>query len=324
MHNSIMSRSRKIVVALGGNAISGFGDKGDIPSQFASARGTAAVLADLIEAGHRLLITHGNGPQVGNILRRVELSSHEVYPIDLGLCVADSQAGMGYMICQCLQNELLQRGRNERPATIVTTVLFDRSDPHCTHPTKPIGIYYNAGQAEQHRIRDGWVMHDIPGRGFRRVVPSPAPKEIMELPIIRRLFNAGEVLVAAGGGGIPVVYTEGWGYEGLEAVIDKDLTAALLAVGVEADTLAILTDEECVWLRYGRPDAERLTRVTAADARRWLEAGEFPEGSMGPKVQAAINFLRDSPRSDPTAIITHAAKLTEALAGKTGTTFVRE
>lgn len=323
MHNLGMSRSRKIVVALGGNAISGFGDKGDIPSQFGRSRETAVALAGLIEAGHRLLITHGNGPQVGNILRRVELSAHEVYPIDLGLCVADSQAGMGYMLCQCLQNEMLKRGREVRPATIITTVLFERADPHFTHPTKPIGIYYTAEQAERHRQDDGWVLREIPGRGFRRVVPSPAPKRIMELPLIRRLFDAGEVLVVAGGGGIPVVYSEGWGYEGLEAVIDKDLTAALLAVGVQADTLAILTDEEHVWLRYGRPDAKRLSRVTVAEAQRWLDAGEFPEGSMGPKVQAAINFVAESPREDAAAIITKTAKIGEALTGRTGTVFAR-
>lgn len=314
---------RKIVLALGGNAISSGEGRSDIAAQFAASRVTARYIADLLCAGHHVLLTHGNGPQVGMILRRVELSRHEVYPIDLGLCVADSQAGMGYMICQCIRNEMRFRGRDVRACTIVTTVLVDVSDPAFKNPTKPIGQFYDKATIEQRIANEGWQVIEVPGKGFRRVVPSPLPKQICELELIDHLFEEGRVVVCCGGGGIPVVDRPGWGEEGLEAVIDKDLTAALLATGTRADTLAILTGVEKAFLNYGKPNQQALDEITVSQARRWLEEGQFPPGSMGPKIQACLNFLEQTPEPDAVALITSIEGCLAALEGKTGTRVVR-
>ena len=314
----------KMVVALGGNAISDPGTPGTIADQFAQSRATSVVLADLIDAGHQLLITHGNGPQVGNILRRVELAAGEVYPIDLGLCVADSQAGMGYMICQCLANELASRGRKGHPTTIVTTVRVDADDPAFSHPTKPIGIYYTKEQADRHIADNGWQMNEIAGRGWRRMVPSPLPLEILQLEAIRSLFEGGQVVVAAGGGGIPVIHVAGSGYEGVEAVIDKDLTSAMLAVELEADTLAIITGVDGVYRDFGTPEQVKLDTLGAAEARKMLQAGQFPEGSMGPKIQAAINFLTSSASGNAQVLITTSDDLEASVQGRAGTRVVRD
>ncbi len=313
-----------MVIALGGNALSEAGTEGNIAQQFAATRRTVVPLANLVNRGHRLLITHGNGPQVGNILRRVEIAAREVYPIDLGLCVADSQAGMGYMICQCLINEFRKRGQDRKACTVVTTVLVDRDDPAFGTPTKPIGSYFSPEEAERHRRDHGWKMVEVPGRGMRRVVPSPRPKQVMELDLIRRLFEAGELVVAAGGGGIPVVDTAGHGYEGVEAVIDKDLTAARLALGIEADLLAILTDVSKVCVDFGRPTQRELDRLTVSEGKQLLNAGQFPPGSMGPKVEAAIQFVEQSPKADARAVVTSCQTAVDALDGKTGTWIVRE
>jgi len=314
----------RIVVALGGNALCPAGSAGNIPQQFARTRETVVPLADLIEHGHQLLITHGNGPQVGNILRRVEIASKEVYPIDLGLCVADSQAGMGYMICQCLTNEFRKRGRDVQGCTIVTTVLVDRDDPAFADPTKPIGPFLSAEEAERHRREEGWHLIEVPGRGMRRVVPSPRPLQIKELDLIRQLYDSGRQVVAVGGGGIPVIDKPGGGYEGVEAVIDKDLSAALLALGVEADLLAVLTDQPCVYADFGKPSQQALTRLTVSEARRLLEAGQFPPGSMGPKIQAAIDFLEGSPKPNARAVITSTGAVVEAIEQGAGTWIERD
>jgi carbamate kinase len=319
-----MSRPKRIVVALGGNAITPPDSIGDVPSQFARTREVSVPLADAIQAGHQLVLTHGNGPQVGNILRRVELASKEVYTIDLGLCVADSEAGMGYMICQCMSNELSRRGVDIPACTVVTTVLVDADDPAFDNPTKPIGTFYTKREAEQHKTKDGWSMVEVPGVGYRRIVPSPRPKAIQELDQIRALVRAGGLVVCAGGGGIPVVFRPGWGHEGVEAVIDKDLTAAMLAVGVEADMLTIITDVERVCLNFGKPDETAFDSITVAQARRYLDEGQFPPGSMGPKIEAAINFLRDSDKPDAGVLITSIHTFGEALAGRTGTRIVRD
>ncbi len=314
----------RIVVALGGNAISSGKHSGNITEQFAQSRVTARFIANLICAGHRLIITHGNGPQVGMVLRRVELSRHEVYPIDLGLCVADTQAGMGYMICQCIANEMERRGRPIIASTIVTTVLVDADDEAFRRPTKPIGQFYDRETAEHRVAAEGWNVIEVPGKGFRRVVPSPRPRKIQELDLIRKLFDDGQTIVCCGGGGIPVVRRPAGGVEGVEAVIDKDLTAALLAVGTEADTLAILTDVERVSVDYGKPTERFLDTLTVSQAREYLAAGQFPEGSMGPKVRACIHFVENSPLGSPTAIITSIEGSEAALAGRTGTRLTRD
>lgn len=320
----LSERSSRTVVALGGNALCPAGSAADIPHQFARTRQTVMHLADLSEHGHHLLITHGNGPQVGNILRRVEIASEEVYPIDLGLCVADSQAGMGYMICQCLINEFRKRGQERQACTVVTTVLVDRSDPAFASPTKPIGPYLSREEARRHRDSDGWQVIDVPGQGMRRVVPSPRPLRIQELGLIKQLYDAGQFVVAAGGGGIPVIDRPGWGYEGVEAVIDKDLSAALLAEGIAADLLAVLTDQPCAYLDFGKPTQRALDRLTTPEAKRLLDAGQFPPGSMGPKIQAAINFVEALPGPDARAVITSGDMVVEAIQGRAGTWIVPE
>jgi len=313
-----------MVVALGGNAIASDDHGADVPAQFAQSRVTARYIANLICAGHHVLLTHGNGPQVGKILRRVELSRHEVYPIDLGLCVADTQAGMGYMICQCIQNEMRVRQRPARVCTVITTVRVDRHDPAFNKPSKPIGQYYSKECIEERITTDGWDVVEVPGRGFRRVVASPIPLEICELELIHHLFDEDRVVVCCGGGGIPVVIDAEGRIDGVEAVIDKDLTAALLAVGAQADTLAILTDVDKVRLNYGKPDERPIDSMTITEARRHLESGQFPPGSMGPKITACINFLTQSPLHDATAIITNISGCEDALAGRTGTRIVRD
>ncbi len=314
----------RIVVALGGNALCEPGTEGNIAQQFARTRATAVHLADLVDSGHRLLITHGNGPQVGNILRRVEIASREVYPIDLGLCVADTQSSMGYMICQCLVNEFRKRGANRNAFTIVTRVVVDAQDPAFAHPTKPIGPYLSQEEAERHSREDGWHLVPVPGRGMRRVVPSPEPRTIEEMDLLKKLYDQGELLVACGGGGIPVIDRPGWGYEGVEAVIDKDLSAAMLAVGIEADLLAILTEVPQVYVDFNKPTQRALDRLTVSEARRLLAEDQFPPGSMGPKIQAGINFLEQSANPGAQALITSCLAVNGALAGKTGTWLVRD
>ena len=315
-------RGLRTVVALGGNALCPAGAAADIPHQFERTRQTVRHLVDLAERGHHLLITHGNGPQVGNILRRVEIASTEVYPIDLGLCVADSQAGMGYMICQCLTNEFRNRGQERQACTIVTTVLVDAGDPAFANPSKPIGPYLSEEEARRHSQNDGWHIVEVPGRGPRRVVPSPKPLRIKEVGLIRQLYESGQLVVAVGGGGIPVVDRPGWGYEGVEAVIDKDLSAAVLAREIQADLLAILTDEQCAYADFGKSTQRRLERLTVSEAGQLLAAGQFPAGSMGPKIQAAINFVQDSPGSQ--ALITSCDAVVDAVAGRGGTWIVSD
>lgn len=323
MEDTVTGKQRRIVLAFGGNAISSGDHGGNIADQFTQSRVTAKYVADLICAGHHVLLTHGNGPQVGTILRRVELSRHEIYPIDLGLAVADSQAGMGYMICQCVRNEMRLRNEPVDACTIVTTVLVDRDDPAFDMPTKPIGQFYDRETAEERVRSDGWEIVEVPGKGFRRVVASPVPRKIKELELIRQLFNEGRVVVCCGGGGIPVVNRTGWGAEGVEAVIDKDLTAALLAVQTQADTLAILTAVEKVCLNYGQPDEKPLDVLTISQAREHLARGEFPPGSMGPKIEACVDYLKRTTASNAEAIITSIEGFQDALLGKTGTRIVR-
>ena len=270
-------------MALGGNAISAPGKIGTIDEQFAQVSQTAEVLCDAIERGYQLIVTHGNGPQVGNVLRRVELASRELYPIPLEVCVADTQAGMGYMIAQCLANAMGRRNLTNDVTCVVTTVLVDRDDPAFAQPTKAIGPSLSAADAELHRTRDGWMVRDEGGGRFRRVVPSPVPRKIIEMPAIARLVDAGQIVVCCGGGGIPVAVDQ-WGrVRGAAAVIDKDRTTGLLARELAAPTLVILTAVEYACLHFGQPNERRLEQITADEAeqhragrplRRRLDAAE--------------------------------------------------
>jgi len=311
---------RTVVVALGGNAISPADDEGDIPQQFETTRQTAVHLVDLVERGLHLLITHGNGPQVGNALRRVELAAHEVYRLPLDICVADTQGGMGYMIAQCLNNELRRRGLPQRASALVTAVEVDLADPAFQDPTKPIGGHYSPQQAEQMQRRYGWKMVAQPANGtLRRVVPSPLPKAIVEIGLIRRLAEAGELLVAGGGGGVPVIRNEDGDYVGVEAVIDKDRTSALLASAIGARLFVSATSVRKVMLNFGTPDQRPIDEMTVSQARQHLAAGQFPPGSMGPKIEAALDYLERVADPAARALICDLDRLGEAVAGRDGT-----
>jgi len=308
-----------MVIALGGNAISLPSEEGNIAQQFDHTRETMRVIADVIAAGHHVILTHGNGPQVGNILRRSEIAAeHNVYPIPLDLCVADTQGGMGYMISQCLENELLVRGIRRNCATVITTVVVDERDAEFSKPTKPIGVFYHEDEARRH-IKSGWHMVHVPKRGWRRVVPSPLPREIVEIDLIRRLTDAGDLVVCCGGGGIPVTRRAQGGLRGLEAVIDKDRTAALLATSLDTDWLVILTSVPQVCTDFGTPNEKPLTDISIDQARHLLDNQQFPSGSMGPKIEAAIDFLQRSARPNAKVLITNTPTLISALDGKGGT-----
>jgi carbamate kinase len=313
----------RLVVALGGNAISAPGKVGDINEQFAQVSETAEVLCDAIERGYQLIVTHGNGPQVGNVLRRVEIARSELYPIPLEVCVADTQAGMGYMIAQCLSNAMNRRNLTCDVTAVVTTVLVDAADPAFANPHKAIGPGLTAAQAESHRIRDGWQVRDEGSGRFRRVVPSPLPRKIIEMPAIERLVEAGQIVVCCGGGGIPVAVDSMGRVRGVAAVIDKDRTTGLLARHLEAPTLVILTAVEYACLNYRKPNERPLQQVSAEGAERFLKAGQFGSGSMQPKIETGIDFVRNSPHSDAVAIIAHVDHFADALDGNSGTRIVR-
>ncbi len=317
------SESKLLVIALGGNAISRPGESPDIPSQFKTTAETAKSLADLREAGHRIVITHGNGPQVGKVLRRVELSVPTVYPLPLEICVADTQGGMGYMIAQCLGNELHRRGLPGRVTAVVTTICVDRHDPAFDSPTKPIGSFYDKQAADELQLNDGWTMTEVLIGQYRRVVPSPAPIEIMEKEAIKKLVAGGEIVITCGGGGVPVVRNDDGQYEGVAAVIDKDLASALLAREIAADGMIVLTSIGRVCLNFEKPNQTELDRLTLDEARRHLAAGQFPPGSMGPKIESAVQFLENSQNPDAFVLIAIPERLREALDGKTGTRITR-
>jgi carbamate kinase len=314
---------KRLVVALGGNAISPPGKIGTIDEQFAQVRETAESLCDAIERGYQLVITHGNGPQVGNILRRVEIASSELYTIPLEVCVADSQAGMGYMIAQCLANAMGRRHLTSPITTVITTVMIDRDDPAFQDATKAIGPLLTAEKADAHRIQDGWKLRDEGGDKFRRLVPSPSPQKIVELPAIERLVETGEIVICCGGGGIPVYVDAQGSVHGVAAVIDKDRTTGLLAQHLEAQTFVILTAVEHACLNYGMPNEERLEVLTADKAEAHLKSGHFGAGSMRPKIETGIDFVRRSYHPDAVAIIAHVGKLAAALDNTSGTRITR-
>lgn len=312
-------RDKLIVVALGGHAISQPGQEGNVAQQFENTSQSARYLAGLIADGYQLVLTHGNGPQVGNVLRRVELGAHELYRLPLHICGAHTQGGMGFMIAQCMNNALQDRGLDGRVTAIVTSVEVDPADPAFTHPTKPIGSYYTADKAAEVRAAECWDLVEVPGKGFRRVVPSPAPQSIVEIDLIRRLVTEGESLVVAGGGGIPVARDNSGHLHGVEAVIDKDRTAALVGRLLDAPVLLIATGVERVAVDYGKPAQRDLPRLTVSEARTHLAAGQFPPGSMGPKIEAAIEFLRDTDASHARVVICDLEHMAAALVGEGGT-----
>ncbi len=313
---------RRAVVAIGGNSLIRDAAHQTVEDQEAALRDTAARLADMIEAGWDLAIGHGNGPQVGFILRRSEIA-HRVegmHEVPLDVCGADTQGAIGYELQQALQNQLYHRGIRKNVATIITQVLVDRADPAFRNPTKPIGGFMDAAEATRRREQMGWTVVEDAGRGWRRVVPSPLPKEIVELDSIRAVLDDGIEVIAVGGGGIPVV-DEGEGeYRGTAAVIDKDYACSLLAREIKADLLLIATAVEKVALGFGTPRQRWLDRMTLAEAKAALAEGvHFAKGSMAPKIQAVVWYLE---AGGTQALITNPENIGRALRGETGTWFV--
>jgi carbamate kinase len=311
---------KRAVVAIGGNALILDGQRGTIAEQYDNAIEMARHIATLVADGWRIVLTHGNGPQVGFILLRSELiaDSAPVPHLSLEMSSADSQGGIGHILSMALLNELASRGMPDRVAYVLTHTVVDPNDLAFSQPTKPIGPFYTAAQAAKKRLRNGWQTVEDSGRGYRRVVPSPKPLRIVESMQIRALVDAGFVVVAVGGGGIPVVETKR-GYEGVEAVIDKDRASALLAHSLRVPLLVLSTGVEQVAWHFRQPDQRLLSSITATEAARYLEEGEFPKGSMGPKVEAAIDFLA---HGGDEVLITTPAALERAIAGETGTRIV--
>ena len=302
------------VVALGGHAILPKSEQPSIGKQFHHARLAMRRILRLANPGSGLVITHGNGPQVGHILIRSEAAADRAYPIPLSVAVAESEGEIGYVIQQSLYNEMAGSDLYRPIVTILTQVLVDRDDPAFDSPTKPVGPYHNNEEAESLRNR-GITLQQFPGYGWRRVVPSPRPVKIIEGPTVRRLAEEDVIVIAAGGGGIPV-YRENGRLHGVDAVIDKDLASAVLAQGVGAATLFLLTDVPQAYLNYGTPDQRGLASLTVSQAQEYLARGHFPPGSMGPKVEAALQFVR---ASGGRALITTPEALHDALDGKDGT-----
>lgn len=308
-----------IVIALGGNAISPEGEKGNITQQFARTRQTAVHLAKLIVSEYLPVITHGNGPQVGNVIRRVELAAMEIYRLPLDICVADTQAGMGYMIAQCINNILRKQNFKKTVSAIVTSVRVDENDPAFKNPTKPIGKWYSKTEMTQMNLENKWEMLEDPVKGYRRIVASPKPVEIIEIDLIRNLINNQQIIITAGGGGIPVINQPGQGLIGCEVVIDKDRTSSLLAREINAPKLVIVTSVDQVYANFGKPDQKILRKLNAQQAQQYLQDGQFPAGSMGPKIEAAIEFVKLSTHPDAEVIICSMDNILNALKGNAGT-----
>jgi carbamate kinase len=308
----------RVVVALGGNALSPAGGTGTAEEMRAALASTSETLADLVAQGVGLVITHGNGPQVGRILLQQEYAADHVPPMPMDVCGAQSQGQIGYLLAQSLDSALRRRRLDTRALCLVTQVVVDGRDPAFRRPTKPVGPSYPRPEAQRIAHQTGYVFRIMPDKVWRRVVASPRPLRFVEEEPLMQVISAGHVVVAAGGGGVPVVEHR-HELRGVEAVVDKDLTAARLAVLVEADALLILTAVSKVQVGYGTPSARTLDRVTVGEARRLLAAGEFPEGSMGPKVQACLSFLD---AGGPRAVIAALEEAAEAVFGDAGTTFV--
>ncbi len=303
------------LIAVGGNSLIRAGEMGTIAEQRANARRTAAAIAAMMQSGDRIVVTHGNGPQVGAALLRSDRAADQVYRLPLDVCGATTQSEIGYLLQQSLHNELARARIRVPVATVVTQVVVSADDPALRRPTKPIGPFSTLEDAGERRARLGWDIVEDAARGWRRVVGSPEPLVIVEEPVIRRLLDDGVLVIAAGGGGIPVVRT-GSGLTGVEAVIDKDRVSALLAARLAVDAFVISTDADRVYLDYRKPTERPVGFVTAAQMARDYEAGQFPPGNMGPKIESALRFLDHGGRE---VIITSYEHLAEAVQGKAGT-----
>ena len=319
-----MSERKVAVVAIGGNSLIKDKTHQTVEDQYQASKETTYYIADMIEAGWDVAIGHGNGPQVGFILRRSEIA-HKVegmHEVPLDVCGADSQGAIGYALQQTLQNELFQRGIKKNVATIITQMLVDRGDPAFQNPTKPIGGFMDETEAKRRQREMSWSVVEDAGRGWRRVVASPLPKEIVELDTVKTLLGVGIVVITVGGGGIPVIDPGDGNYIGVAAVIDKDYASSLLAQAIKADLFLISTSVEKVALNFGKPDEKWIDRMTLAEAKQYLAEGKhFAKGSMAPKIQAIIWFLENGGKA---ALITNPENIGRALKGETGTWIVNE
>jgi carbamate kinase len=308
---------KTVIVALGGNLFVSDETHQSVPDQYRAAERACGHIVPLLrDPDLRLVVTHGNGPQVGFILRRSEIAAPELHQVPLDACVADTQGALGYQLERALRNELRRHRLARSPAAVVTLVLVDRDDPAFRHPTKPIGAFLSKERAEEHRQKDGWDVAEDAGRGWRRVVASPTPKAILDLDAVRSLLDAGFVVVAAGGGGIAVIEDPNGDIYGASAVVDKDLASSLLARQLNADVLVITTHVEKVYLDYGKPGQKAIDVMTVTEAKRYIAEGQFEPGSMLPKVQAVIEFLEGGGKQ---AVITDPENIAAALEGRGGT-----
>ena len=307
------------VIAIGGNSLILDSKKITVKDQYCAASETSHHIAAPVAAGYRVGVTHGNGPQVGFILLRSDLARNVPHQVPLDSCVADTQGALGYQIGQTLANELKRQGIRKPIATVVTQVLVDHNDPAFANPTKPIGSFYTEEEAQKHKAESGWTLKEDAGRGWRRVVASPKPLRIVEENTVRLLLEQDVVVIAVGGGGIPVRENEKGDLEGCAAVIDKDLASCLLAKNLRADLFIISTGVDKVAVDFKKPTQRELDKLTVAEAKKYLAEGQFPAGSMGPKIEAAIDFLEHGGKE---VIITQPHLLEDAIAGKNGTHLV--
>ena len=314
-----MSNKKVAVVAIGGNSLIKDPKHQSVEDQYLAAKATTQHIADMIEAGWEVAIGHGNGPQVGFILRRSEIAAkvEGMHEVPLDVCGADSQGAIGYALQQTLQNELYHRSIQKNVATVITQVLVDREDPAFRNPTKPIGGFMDETEAQRRAREMNWSVVEDAGRGWRRVVASPLPKEVVELETVQALINSGVVVITVGGGGIPVVDVGAGEYRGTAAVIDKDYASSLLAQKIHADLFLISTAVEKVAINFGKPDQKWLDRMTVSEAKKYLAEGiHFAKGSMAPKIQAIIWYMEAGGKQ---AIITNPENIGQALRGETGT-----
>lgn len=316
-----MTKRKSAVIAIGGNSLIKDKQHQTVQDQYLAAKETAHHIADMVERGWDVAIGHGNGPQVGFILRRSEIAAkvagmHEV-PLDV--CGADSQGAIGYALQQNLNNEFYHRGLKKSVATIVTQVLVDKDDPAFQDPAKPIGTFMEEAEAKERAAKEGWDIVEDSGRGWRRVVASPLPQKIVELDAVKTLLDNGITTITVGGGGIPVIEDENGNYVGTAAVIDKDFASSLLAQAIQADLFLISTAVEKVYINFNQPDQKAIDVMTVSEAKKYLAEGQFAKGSMEPKIRAIIWYLEAGGKE---ALVTDPAHLIDALEGKTGTRIV--
>lgn len=308
-----------VVIAIGGNSLIKDGEHMDVLDQYRAAGETSQYIVPIVRRGYRVLVTHGNGPQVGFVLLRSELARDVIHQVPLANCVADTQGSIGLQITQCLQNEFLRQGVQQAVVALVTQSVVDEQDPSFSNPSKPIGPFMTEEEARQHERDDGWVVGEDSGRGWRRLVASPAPLEIVELPTIRALLESGTLVIAAGGGGVPVVYKPDGTLRPRPAVVDKDAASCLLACELGASVFIISTDVDKVALNFGTGKQVDIDRMSAAECRQYLEEGHFATGSMRPKIESALRFLECGGTE---VIITQPHHLSGALQGISGTHIV--